>query len=221
MLITKHCYVTIVIGGMRMDDLISKKELLKLTQISYGQLYRWKRKNIIPEQWFIKKSSYTGQETFFPKEKVLARIQRIKELKDDLSLDDIATIFSPKKTNIKLTFEDCQKQNLLKPETIEIYQSMFSRESQFNFQDFLGMRTFEQLLQSGMISIEEGKHLLTFLRETSLPPENCKLVMLRKMGVAIWMLIPTIESLRIEQNAKRVIELDVQELIEKIHVEKV
>lgn len=47
------------------DDLISKKELLDLTGISYGQLYRWKRKNLIPEEWFIRKSSYTGQETFF------------------------------------------------------------------------------------------------------------------------------------------------------------
>lgn len=29
---------------MVQDDLISKKELLDLTSISYGQLYRWKRK---------------------------------------------------------------------------------------------------------------------------------------------------------------------------------
>lgn len=28
------------------ENLISKKELLKLTDISYGQLYRWKRKKI-------------------------------------------------------------------------------------------------------------------------------------------------------------------------------
>ncbi len=30
--------------------LISKRELLELTGISYGQLYRWKRKNLIPEE---------------------------------------------------------------------------------------------------------------------------------------------------------------------------
>lgn len=47
------------------EKLISKKELLRLTGISYGQLYRWKRKNLIPEEWFIRKSTYTGQETFF------------------------------------------------------------------------------------------------------------------------------------------------------------
>ncbi|MED2647241.1 DUF4004 family protein, partial [Bacillus thuringiensis] len=68
-------------------DLISKKDLLELTGISYGQLYRWKRKNLIPEDWFVRKSTFTGQETFFPKEKILERIDKIQTMKEDLSLD--------------------------------------------------------------------------------------------------------------------------------------
>ena len=60
-------------------DLISKKELLALTGISYGQLYRWKRQGLIPEEWFIKRSAYTGQETFFPREQILSRIRTIQE----------------------------------------------------------------------------------------------------------------------------------------------
>ena len=52
-------------------ELISKKQLLSKTGISYGQLYRWKRERLIPEEWFMKQSSYTGQETFFPKRNVL------------------------------------------------------------------------------------------------------------------------------------------------------
>ena len=77
------------------NELISKKELLELTGISYGQLYRWKRKNLIPEEWFVRKSTFTGQETFFPKESMLARIDKIKGMKEDRSLDDIAGMFSP------------------------------------------------------------------------------------------------------------------------------
>lgn len=46
------------------EELISKKDLLDETGISYGQLYRWKRKQLIPEEWFIRKSTFTGQETF-------------------------------------------------------------------------------------------------------------------------------------------------------------
>ena len=68
------------------ENLISKKELLEKTGRSYGQWYRWKRKNIIPEEWFIKKSSFTGQETYFPEDKILERIEKIKAMKDELSL---------------------------------------------------------------------------------------------------------------------------------------
>jgi DNA-binding transcriptional MerR regulator len=68
---------------------ISKKELLAETGISYGQLYRWKREGLIPEEWFIKRSAYTGQETYLPREQVLARIRAILEMKDSRSLEEI------------------------------------------------------------------------------------------------------------------------------------
>ena len=57
-----------------MDELISKKDLLQETGISYGQLYRWKRERLIPDAWFEKRSSYTGQETFFPRTLILERV---------------------------------------------------------------------------------------------------------------------------------------------------
>ena len=79
---------------MVQDDLISKKELLDLTSISYGQLYRWKRKNLIPEEWFIRKSTFTGQETFFPREDILKRIETIQSMKENLSLDEMAEMFT-------------------------------------------------------------------------------------------------------------------------------
>jgi len=75
-----------------MDEkqLISKKEVLEKMGISYGQLYRWKRKGLIPEVWFVRRSTFTGQETFFPRDKILERITRIKDMKDEHSLDDLA-----------------------------------------------------------------------------------------------------------------------------------
>ena len=76
-------------------NLISKKDLLALTGISYGQLYRWKRQRLIPDEWFIKRSSYTGQETFFPREQILSRVQSILELKDEYSLEELAKVLSP------------------------------------------------------------------------------------------------------------------------------
>jgi|SRR5690554_4736001 len=86
---------------------ISKKDLLILTGISYGQLYRWKRKGLIPEEWFIKRASFTGQETYFPKDLILERIDKILELKDDVSLEELSEIINNKKIK-KITISDLQ-----------------------------------------------------------------------------------------------------------------
>lgn len=76
------------------QELISKKDLLLRYGISYGALYRWKRKGLIPEDWFIKKATVTGQETFFPAKLICERVELIKSQKDELSLDELARSFS-------------------------------------------------------------------------------------------------------------------------------
>ena len=76
------------------EELISKKELLALYEISYGALYRWKRKGLIPEDWFIKKSTVTGQETFFPRKLICERMELIKKQKDGVSLEEISALLS-------------------------------------------------------------------------------------------------------------------------------
>jgi DNA-binding transcriptional MerR regulator len=76
-------------------ELITKKELLIETGISYGQLYRWKREGVIPDEWFIKRSSFTGQETYFKRQQILERIEIVKELRSKYSLEDLSKILSP------------------------------------------------------------------------------------------------------------------------------
>jgi DNA-binding transcriptional MerR regulator len=103
------------------EDLISKKELLELTGISYGQLYRWKRKSLIPEEWFVRKSTFTGQETFFPRREILVRIERIKDMKDDLSLDKLADMFSPNPSDIHMRIEEVSKRNIVADSALQLF----------------------------------------------------------------------------------------------------
>ncbi len=66
-----------------MEDLISKKkEVLEQYGISYGALYRWKRMGLIPEAWFIRKSTTTGQETFFRRDQICPRLELILSRRD-------------------------------------------------------------------------------------------------------------------------------------------
>ena len=71
-----------------MEELISKKELLDMYGISYGALYRWKRMGLIPEDWFIRRSAPTGQETYFRREQIIPRMELISERKN--SLEELA-----------------------------------------------------------------------------------------------------------------------------------
>ena len=81
------------------ENLISKKQLLEKYSISYGALYRWKRKGLIPEDWFIKKSTTTGQETFFPKDLITERVEMIIAKKEDVLLDELAEKISGEEEN--------------------------------------------------------------------------------------------------------------------------
>lgn len=83
-----------------MEDLISKKELLEKYGISYGTLYRWKRMGLIPEEWLVKKSTFTGQETFFNRELICRRVEEIMSKKDSVSLEDIARELGKKTAEI-------------------------------------------------------------------------------------------------------------------------
>lgn len=100
--------------------MISKKELLELTGISYGQLYRWKRERLIPEEWFIKQSSYTGQETFFPREKILDRIRFIMEMKDKYSLEEIAEMLVVNPEKREISYEELCGTGGIEPAVAEL-----------------------------------------------------------------------------------------------------
>lgn len=96
--VTLFCYTSCE-RGFCMEKWISKKELLAKTGISYGQLYRWKREKLIPDAWFIKRAAFTGQETFFPRERVLERISFILENKDRYALRELVEMLSPNPEN--------------------------------------------------------------------------------------------------------------------------
>ncbi len=72
------------------EDLISKRELLEKYGISYGALYRWKRMGLIPESWFIRKSTTIGQETYFHRKVICERIELILDGKGTVSLEELA-----------------------------------------------------------------------------------------------------------------------------------
>ncbi|MCB2290229.1 YhbD family protein [Clostridium sp. CS001] len=201
-------------------DLISKKELLELTDVSYGQLYRWKRKSLIPEEWFIKKSSYTGQETYFPKEKILDRIEKIKDMKDDVSLDNLAQMFSPQLADVFLNEEELLNKNIVRSQTLIMYKDIYGDIKTFSFKKILYISLLEKSLVSGNVSLEEGKLIIETLEENykSLEGKNCEIILLRKFGMAVCFLITLPNEIYIENSAKMVLRLNISQSIEELKI---
>lgn len=151
---------------MEENDLISKKELLQLTGISYGQLYRWKRENLIPEAWFVKKASFTGQETFFPKDKILERTTMILELKDKHSLEELGNIFSPESTNRifkKSDFEDIAE---IKANIVEVFIKVFQKD-RFNFIELTFMYIVSKLNSEDILKEENILNIVSSINSWS------------------------------------------------------
>ncbi|OOR13839.1 hypothetical protein BW897_06510 [Bacillus cereus] len=188
-------------------DLISKKDLLELTGISYGQLYRWKRKNLIPEDWFVRKSTFTGQETFFPKEKILERIDKIQTMKEDLSLDELANMFSPGVTEIHLTKDDLLRKGIASKPVLQFFIEQTNKTAEFQFADILYVYMLEELLQSGDVSLEEGKMVLQVLSENyeAIKHKNCDVIIVRKLGISTCFLVSNVDDLIFEKGTKIVL----------------
>lgn len=202
------------------EDLISKKELLEVTNVSYGQLYRWKRKNIIPEEWFIKKSSYTGQETYFPREKILDRIEKIKDMKDDVSLDNLAQMFSPQLSDVFLSEDELLSKNIVSKETLTIHKNIYGEVKIFSFKKILYISLLEKSLASGNVSLEEGNLIIETLEENykSLEGKNCEIIFLRKFGMALCFLITLPNEFYIEKGAKIALRLNISQSIEELKI---
>lgn len=163
----KHCYVTEV----DKLNLISKKDLLAITGISYGQLYRWKRERLIPEEWFIKQSAYTGQETFFPREQILSRIKSILDLKDNYSLEELAKILSPETSVATIHINNLLNITEFDKELVNLLPEIFGKE-QFDFFDIAYIIAISQTAEKLGLSISSEVALLRKSTSAALSQKN-------------------------------------------------
>ncbi len=199
-------------------ELISKKDLLDQTGISYGQLYRWKRKQLIPEAWFIRKSTFTGQETFFPKALILARIDQILNMKDDLSLDQVAGKLSPSLPDQEASKSEIAKRNIVSQIALQRFAASDPDSTVYSFDKILYFYVIDKLLQAGDMSMDEGAQLLETMRDRfpKFEGKACDLVFVRKMGVSAFALVSVPSEWHFDNGVKVVARLSMTECIEQL-----
>ena len=200
------------------DELISKKELLSLTKISYGQLYRWKRMNIIPEDWVIKKSMPTGQETFFKREKILERIQTVLSMKDDVSLEEIAELFNKKETEKSISIQEIEEKSNISKMVLDVFASISDNKQLLGRSDLIIINIIEKYLVNSVITLDELKNLMHMLEVhfDKLYSAEGKIILYRKLGVAIVLGCKNEEDLIVDPGAIKIIEIDLQKEVSEM-----
>ena len=201
-------------------ELISKKELLIAAGISYGQLYRWKRKGLIPEDWFVRRSTFTGQETFFPREKVLSRIEKIKSMKDeDASLDEIADAVAPKLGEVSMTLAEIRERGLVSPEAADLFaEKVCDCDAPLVFGEVVSLSALDGLLKTGEVSIDEGRTVLDALQENypAFEGRHADLLFVRRMGLSTALLVSTGAEVRFDRAARVIARLNLSECAESL-----
>lgn len=198
------------------EELISKKELLDLTGISYGQLYRWKRKDLIPEEWFIKKSVSTGQETFFPREKIIERIEKIIELKDEASLDELAYRFSNTIKDIKITRSYLV--NIIREDIIIKFEEIVDVPNVYEENNIFALFLYNKLINLGSLSLLEIKEIVQIANKDYKLIDNkeYELIIKRKLGVCYFYVNVDKINLFNDEDSILIAKININELIEEI-----
>jgi hypothetical protein len=93
-----------------------------------------------------------------------------------------------------------------------------NKTADFQFADILYVYVLEELLQSGDVSLEEGKMVLQVLRENyeAIKHKNCDLVIIRKLGISTCFLVSSVEDLIFEKGTKIVLRVAIMKYTEAL-----
>jgi DNA-binding transcriptional MerR regulator len=202
------------------EELISKKEVLQLTGISYGQLYRWKRMGLIPEAWFIRRSTFTGQETFFPREKILRRIEEILRLKEEHSLEELVRILSPEAAPEEVTHPDPTSIPAIGREG----KDLLWKEGTYTFGELVALAAGAEALRN-KTKLHQARLLVELLRSAEdilRAPTGIYVLLVEKaferegISLRISFALSGKEPLRLDPEAKVLLRLDLERLVERV-----
>lgn len=199
-------------------DEISKKDLLSNTGISYGQFYRWKRMGLIPEDWFRRRSAFTGQETYLPRQRVLERITQIQTLRERYSLEEIVEMLSPDIARRRYSRDDVAEMAWITTASLTLFPA--DDTIGYTFNDLLCLLIIEQLRKATGITREQIQLVvITLLARLSEMDDGCterRLSLLTKDNV--FFIILHCGNCLVDQATHICITLDIDRLIDEMKV---
>ncbi len=86
-------------------------------------------------------------------------------MKENLSLDELAGMFSPSVSGLQLSQKELIERNIVSVTALNFFLENFPQTEKLPFEKILHVYILEKLLQSGNINLSEGKLLLQVLQD--------------------------------------------------------
>lgn len=162
---------------------------------------------LLPDAWFVRKSTFTGSETFFPREKTLERVAQIQSMKsDNMSLEEIAAAFDAQPLSVTMDMEGIVQRSLSTRGVVEAYLDTFGKPEEWTFDALLQLRLFGRLLESGGIGRQECIEVLKLDRSAF---RNPVIYGFRELGVLLPVMVE--RDAQISAGGKEVFALQISE----------
>jgi hypothetical protein len=143
---------------------------------------------LIPEDWFIKQSAFTGQETYFPRERVLTRVQAILSMKDSHSLDEMAQFFSPDPQNTTPA-SDLQDFTALNSQLLELLQMGNDGKDSYETGEVVFLTALSKFVEDNTLECSQAAVLARSAlaaASKSTPASKCVLVRPKARGAELY-----------------------------------
>lgn len=199
------------------DELISKKDLLNEMSISYGQLYRWKRK-INSRRMVYKEKCFYRAGDIFPRKKIIERVQTILECKDGISLDELAYKFSKNIKDILINKTYIIDKNIVSSSIVNLFEEFMGSNEKYDEKSLLALMVFKEMIDSGFLSMDEMKKISLKIKEVyeRLGSDDYILSVKRKYGVSFVVLNKEKEEIIVDDEAKAILEIDLGKIMDEI-----
>jgi hypothetical protein len=117
-----------------------------------------------------------------------------------------------------LSHQEVVEQNIVTKAALDLFAACFPDIKEFSFEKLFWAYVVDTILQTGDISLEEGKMLLLTMAEhyAKYEDRNCRLILVRKLGVATCFLVSASSEVHFEQGARVVVECHLPTYVERL-----
>ena len=137
-------------------------------------------------------------------DKILARIDRIKELKNELTVEQMQELFSANVKSFKIPLKDFKDLEIVSKLSITAFCANYPGKELLDFNDVFGMYVVDHLMKLNGFYLEDAKQVLRLLCKylSVEASKDYQLLLLRKMGVPMTVLVHGEEEILLEDNTE-------------------